>query len=73
MIIGGKAIYDEFFELAERIYYTAIHMTPERRYDLFPQFSAQLQRAWMAGNFIRVEQLAGERDEADMTFVVLEK
>ncbi len=70
MIIGGKAIYDEFFELAERMYYTAIHMTPKGD-TMFPQLSELSKRGWK--EISSTEQSAGERDEADMTFVVLEK
>ncbi|MCP4933011.1 MAG: dihydrofolate reductase [bacterium] len=70
MIIGGKAIYDEFFELSERIYYTAIHMSAKGD-TTFLDLSQLIARGW--SEISRVEQLAGERDEANMTFVVLEK
>ena len=70
MIIGGKAIYDEFFDLAERIYFTAIHLSPKGD-TTFPVLSQLTQRGWR--EISRVEQSAGERDEADMKFVVLEK
>ncbi len=70
MIIGGKAIYDEFFDLSDRIYYTAIHMSPKGDTH-FLELSQLIERGWR--EISRVEQSAGERDEADMTFVVLEK
>ncbi len=70
MIIGGKTIYDEFFDLSERIYYTAIHVSPKGDTS-FPNLSQLIERGWR--EISRVEQVAGERDEADMTFVVLEK
>ena len=70
MIIGGKAIYDEFLGLAERIYYTAIHMSPKGD-TYFPSLSRLAELGWKQSS--KTEHAAGERDEADMTFVVLEK
>jgi len=70
MIIGGKAIYDEFIGLAERIYYTKIHMTPrgDTCFATLPQLEEQ---GWR--EYSRINQAAGAHDEADMSFIVLEK
>ncbi len=70
MIIGGKAIYDEFFELAQRIYFTAIDKSPAGD-TTFPHLAQLKERGGREISI--VEQPARERDEADMTFVVLEK
>ena len=70
MIIGGKAIYDEFIEEAERIYYTSIHVQPKGDV-LFASLSELTRGGW--SEISRREQSAGERDEADMSFTILEK
>ena len=58
MIIGGKAIYNEFIMLSERIYYTQIHMSPKGD-TLFPDLSVLLQSGWKVVS--REEKAAGER------------
>jgi dihydrofolate reductase len=70
MIIGGKAIYDEFMGYADRIYYTIVHMHPEGD-TFFEKLSGLLQGGWTEVS--RQEKTAGERDEADMSFIILEK
>lgn len=70
MIIGGKAIYDEFLSRADRIYFTLIHMSPKG--DTYFFDLAQLaQLGWK--EISCDHQQAGERDEADMSFIVLKK
>ena len=70
MIIGGNAIYNEFIGLSERIYFTQIHMSPKGD-TVFSSLSELEGLGWR--EISRVEQAAGERDEADMSFIVLEK
>ena len=70
MIIGGKAIYDIFIEQAERIYYTGVHIDPAGDVT-FWTLSRLREMGWT--EISRQEQSAGERDEADMSFIVLEK
>ena len=70
MIIGGKAIYGEFIGLSERIYFTQIHMSPKGD-TVFSSLPELVEQGWR--EISRVEQAAGERDEADMSFIVLEK
>jgi dihydrofolate reductase len=70
MIIGGKAIYDEFISLADRVYYTLIHLSPEG--DAFFFGLQQLVgQGWK--EISRKKKAAAERDDADMTFIILEK
>ncbi len=70
MVIGGKAVYDAFFERAGRIYYTLIHLQPAGD-TCFDTLADLAQRGWR--QISRIEQAAGGKDEADMSFIVLEK
>jgi len=70
MIIGGNAVYNEFITLCERIYYSQIHMSPNGD-TFFPKLERLLDEGWREVS--RQEQAARERDEADMSFIVLEK
>ncbi len=70
MVMGGKGIYDEFLPLAERIYYTSIHSSPEGD-TFFWRLPELIECGWQEVS--RREQAAGPRDEADMSFIVLEK
>ena len=68
MIIGGGSIYDAFMPLASRIYYTRIYLRPKG--DVFFPLPDELEgEGW---KIISKRSLkAGERDDADMDFLVL--
>ncbi len=70
MIIGGRGIYDAFIDFADRIYLTLVHISPAGD-AFFYSFEELKRRGWEEVS--RRDQAAGSRDQADMTFIVLEK
>jgi len=72
MIIGGGAIYEQVLQasLVCRIYKTQIHMEPSG--DTHFRSDKELAALGFA-EVSREFQKAGSKDEADMTFIVLEK
>ena len=73
MIIGGGAIYDQLLDngLVCRIYKTQIHMLAQG--DTFFRPSERIAQTWICGGFAPSFLKAGPKDQADMSFIVLEK
>ncbi|MDO8839828.1 MAG: dihydrofolate reductase [Parvibaculum sp.] len=67
MVIGGAELYAETFDHATRLYITEVHASPEGDVS-FPAFD---RRQWRETS--RERRVAGEKDSADCSFVVLER
>ncbi len=70
MVIGGRFIYDMFWAQADRIYLTQVHLSPEGD-RFFMTLDELLEQGWQ--EISREDVSAGPRDEADMSFLVLER
>ena len=67
LIAGGGAVYAQAMDRADRIYLTRIHLNPEGD-TLFPPLDPDDWRV-VEERFVR----AGPRDDADMTFMTLDR
>jgi len=67
MVIGGAQIYDALVGRADRIYMTEVHASPDGDATMV----ALEPDAWI--ETAREDQVAGERDDHDMTFVTLDR
>lgn len=67
MVIGGAQLYADMFDSATRLYITEVHAKPEGDVS-FPGFDAAQWR-----EVSRERHVAGEKDSADYSFVLLER
>jgi dihydrofolate reductase len=70
MVIGGAAVYEAFMPGAQRIYYTLVRLAP-RGSVFFPSLKELARKGWR--EISRREQRAGPGDDADLSFVILER
>jgi len=68
MIGGGAEIYAMALPVADRIYLTEIHMTPDGADTFFPEFDTD---TW--AETARTFNKAGPKDDADCTFIVYDR
>lgn len=68
MIGGGSQIYAMALPMADRIYLTEIHLTPEGADTFFPEFDME---EWQETQ--RTYNKAGPKDDADCTFIVYDR
>lgn len=68
MIGGGAEIYAMTLPMADRIYLTEIHMTPEGADTFFPEFDMD---SWQ--ETARTYNKAGPKDDADCTFITYDR
>lgn len=67
MICGGASVYSQFLPLAQRLYLTYVHATPEGD-TYFPEFD---RSEWKEVK--RIDNKADSKNKYDYSFVVLER
>lgn len=67
MICGGASVYRQFLPLAQRLYITEVHASPEGD-TYFPEVN---MREWKEAK--RIDNKADDKNKYDYSFVVLER